>query len=275
MLRMTKLVARARAFSLLESVIALFLLSFAALSVLSMTQTGFQAQRRSQEAARANLAAQALVAELRLWAMDINNFKGGWSPYNGTVTMADYPEYTVTVRSLAAGRPIYSPCAEIESQWLPAANPLTARGPRTMPNAIVPVEVTVSWSPSSLDRVTILTYVGEPKREIADPPDFVYGGPTSISLSVGGTTEYTIGIRDSSGYTMDNVFWQWVVDPAFLAPTDDCPRDGRRYSMVRLDDPVPPDSPPPVPPKRSMVTCYLKYCGQYYNPKVEGVELPP
>jgi type II secretory pathway pseudopilin PulG len=265
------------AFSLLESVIALFLLSFAALSVLSMTQTGFQSQRRSQEAARANLAAQSVAADIRLWAENIVNYKSGWAPYNGPISQPDFPDYTITVRSLAAGRPIYSPCSEIESQWLPAANPVTDRGPRMMPNAIVPVEIVVAWSPSDLDRVTVITYVGEPKRVLPVAPavpDWVYGGPTVYSMGVGATTEYTIAVRDPAGIPLDNVFWQWVPDPSFLVPTADCPRDGRRFEMERLPNPGPPSAPPPTPPKVSVVTCYLKYAGQYYDAQVSGVELP-
>jgi hypothetical protein len=251
----------------------MFLLSFAALSVLSMTQTGLQAQRRSQEAARANLAAQAVVADIRIWAEDINNYKGSWAPYNGTISLPDFPEYTVTVRSQAVGRPIFSPCSEIESQWLPAANPVSDRGARIMPNAVVPVEVEVAWSDSELDRVTVLTYIGEPMRDLSSP-EFIYGGPTRVSLGVGDTTEYTIAVRDGAGIPLDNVFWMWVPDPSYLVPTDDCPRDGRTFRMERLMNPGPPDAPPPRPPDRSMVTCYLKYAGQHLNAQVAGVELP-
>jgi hypothetical protein len=253
--------------------VALFLLSFAALSVLSMTQTGFQAQRRSQEAARANLAAQAVTADIRLWARDISNYKSAWTPYNGTISLPDFPEYTVEVRSLATGRPLFSPCSEIESQWLPAANPVTDRGARVMPNAVVPVEIEVSWSPNVLDRITVLTYIGEPKRDLGSP-SFTYGGPTQQSLGVGDTTEYTIAVSDGSGFSLDNVFWMWVPDPTFLAPTADCPRDGRRFRMIRLTNPGPPDAPPPTPPARSIVTCYFKYAGQYFDAQVSGVELP-
>jgi type II secretory pathway pseudopilin PulG len=261
------------AFSLLESIVALFLLSFAALSVLSMTQTGFQAQRRSQEAARANLAAQAVAAEIRLWAADINNYRSGWATYNGTLSLPDYSDYTITVRSRAAGRPIFSPCSEIESQWLPAANPAANRGARSMPNAIVPVEIVVAWSPNILDRVTVLTYVGEPKRDLS-APTFVYGGPSVFSMSVGSITEYTIAVRDGAGIPLDNVFWMWVPDPSYLVPTPDCPRDGRRFKMERRPNPGPPSAPPPTPPAVSVVTCYLKYAGQYFDARVSGVELP-
>ncbi len=81
-------------------------------------------------------------------------------------------------------------------------------------------------------------------------------------------------MKDDNGLPMDNVFWMWCPDPTFLKPTDDCPRDGRRFEMVRLTNPGPPDAPPPTPPARSMVTCYARYAGQYINAPVEGVELP-
>lgn len=258
-----------RAFSLIESVIALFLLSFAALSVLSMTQTGFQAQRRSQEIAKANLAAQSLIAEIRMWAEDFNNFRGAWAPYdNVTLTRPDYPEYTITVRVGEAGRPIDSPCAELESQWIP-----TPGGARVMPNAIKPVEITVAWSPNTLDRMTVLTYIGEPKRDTAGVL-YDITGPSTLNVSQGSDTSYTIRMRDSGGIYFDNIMWQWIPDIRYFIALPDSSRDGRSFHMERLTNPGPPDVPPPTPPVPSPVTCYARYAGEYMDARPPGVLCP-
>ena len=82
----------------------MFLLSFAALSVLSLTQSGFVAQKRNQEFSRANLVIQSVVADMRLWAADISNYKSNWAPYNRTFSPPGYPEYKVKAQAKFDGR---------------------------------------------------------------------------------------------------------------------------------------------------------------------------
>lgn len=257
-----------KAFNLVEVVIALFLLSFAALSVLSMTQTGFVAQKRNQQIAKGNLVIQSVIADIRLWAADINHYKSNWGTYNGTFTPAGYPDYKVRVRALASGRPIDSPCAELETQWEP-----TTRGKRTMPNAIVPVEVTVFWSNDPIDSVTAITYVGEPKRDITNI-QFEVDGPNPRALNMNNDCTYSIRAKDQSGRYLDNLMFQWVPDTRYLSATEKAKRDGRSFEMVRDQLVQLPDIPPPRPPALSPVTCYARYAGAYLDASAQGVELP-
>lgn len=233
-----------------------------------MTQTGFIAQKRNQQIAKANLVIQSVVADIRLWASDINNYKSNWGTYNGTYTPNGYSEYKVKVRAKAAGRPIDSPCAELETQWQP-----TTRGKRTMPNAIVPVEVTVFWSNDPLDSVTAITYIGEPKRDFSNV-QFEVVGPDPPSLSLNDDCSYNIRAKDQSGRYFDNLMFQWVPDVRYLSPTDNAKRDGRFFEMVRDQIVQLPDVPPPRPPALSPVTCYARYAGAYLDASAQGVELP-
>jgi type II secretory pathway pseudopilin PulG len=260
--------SRTRAFSLLEAVIAMFLLSFCALSVLELTQSGFVAQKRNQEIAKANLVAQSVIADMRIWAEDINNYKGTWAPYNRTFVPPDFPEYSVTARAQAAGRPLDSPCAELESQWEP-----TTQGKRTMPDAIVPVELIVSWSPKERDSVTILTYVGEPRRDTTGIT-FEVTGPSQASMGMGDTCAYSVKAKDSGGRYLDNLMFLWVPDIRYLTVTENAKRDGRGFEMVRDQVPELPDTPPPPPPAVSPVTCYARYAGVYLDANAPGVQLP-
>ena len=255
-------------FSIVEAVVAIFLLSFVALSVLQLTQSGFVAQKRNQDIVRANLALQSVIADLRIWGEDLGNFKGSWALYNGTFTPSEYPEYTVTARCLPAGRPIDSPCAELETQWEP-----TTYGKRTMPNAIVPVELTISWSTDPRDGLTILTYVGEPKRDVS-AINFIVTGPSNPSVSMAGLTHYTVTAEDSSRRPMDNLMYQWVPDDRYVSMTDQCTRDGRYFEVLRDKIVQLPDLPPPLPPAASPVTCYAKYAGQYLDANPVGIQLP-
>ncbi len=254
--------------SLLEAVIAVYLLSFVALSVLSLTQTGFVAQRRNMEIARANLAAQAAIADLRVWAADITNYQGDWGRYSSSFQMDDFPDYEIRVRSAPSGRQIHSPCSEMESQW-----ELTPRGMRTMPRAVIPVEITVSWSPQPIDSMTVLTYVGEPKRDVSQV-QFEVVGPSRRSLSMNSRSNYSVIARDGQGRPLDNLMFQWIPDLRYLSASPDSARDGRSFELLRDQLIAPPDVPPPAPPRLSPVTCYARYAGEYLNVTVPGVELP-
>lgn len=256
------------AFSLLEAVIAIFLLSYAALSVLSLTQSGFVAQKRNQEIAKANLVAQSVVSDIRLWARDINNYQGNWATYNRTYSPTGFPEYEVTVRSLAAGRPIDSPCAELESQWAP-----TTRGKRTMPSAIVPVELKITWSDKAEDSLTVLTYVGEPRRDTVGMT-FDIVGPSNSSVSMNQETDYSVSAKDANGRPFPNLMFLWVPDIRYVTVTQDATRDGRYFELLRDRVVVPPDVPPPTPPDVSPVTCYARYAGEYLDANAPGIQLP-
>jgi type II secretory pathway pseudopilin PulG len=259
---------KGRAFSLVEAVIAIFLLSFAALSVLSLTQSGFVAQKRNQEIAKANLVIQSVVADMRLWASDINNYKSSWALYNRTFSPPGFPEYQVRARSRAGGRPIDSPCAELETQWEP-----TPRGKRTMPNAVVPVELTVFWSADPRDSLSVLTYVGEPKRDVTGIT-FEVSGPSRLSMSMNSKSNYQVRAKDSNGRYLDNLMFQWVPDIRYVSTTEDAKRDGRYYEIIRDQIVQLPDVPAPKPPAVSSVTCYARYAGTYLDAGAGGVELP-
>lgn len=257
------------AFSLLEAVVAVFLLSYAALSVLSLTQSGFVAQKRNQEVARANLVAQSVISDIRLWAEDLNHYSGSWSDYNRTFVPVGFPEYKVTVRSRAAGRPIDSPCAELESQW-----EATPRGKRTMPRAVVPVEITITWSDDVRDQLVVLTYVGEPRRDPTAGVFFEIEGPSNVSLSMNQKTRYSVRAKDGAGRYFDNLMFLWVPDIRYLSVTENAARDGRSFEVVRDQIVSPPDVPPPTPPNVSPVTCYARYAGMYLDANPPGLQLP-
>ena len=264
-----------RGLSLTEVVIAIFLLAFVALSVVAIAQTGFVAQRRTQHLAKATLVAQATLAEIRVWATNYSNFRSGWSNYNRTFISPDHPEYTITIRSQASGRPIETPCSEMESQW---AAPLTQRGTKIMPTAIVPVEITVSWSPDPSDSFQLLSYVGEPKRPITDPATDItlqYSGPSPTTLAVGDVATYSIIARDASGQPFDNLIYSWIVDRRFVVPAPDSPRDGRSFKALRLPNPAPPAAQPPIPPALSLVECRAQYAGLDLSILPRGLELSP
>ena len=257
---------KGRGLSLTEVVIALFLLSFVALSILSMFQTGFLAQKRIQKGNQANFIIQSLIAEIREWASDYDNFASAWTPYNRTYTAPGNPEFTIAIRAIRGGRPLYSPSAELEDQWVPHL-----RGPRIMPTAIVPVEIVVSWSPSRADRSTSTFYVGEPYR---DPTGAVatIPAPNPASITVSNSAETSITVVDSSNRPFENLLFKWEFDSRYLEHSADSPRDGRILRFNRV--PNPPNPPFIDPPAVSPIQAYAKYAGGFLPVDTVGIGLP-
>lgn len=257
-----------RGFSLVEVVISLFLLSFVALVVLSMTQTSFLHQKRNQDLAKASLLASRAIAEIRIWAQDVDHFQSDWSAYNTVLTYPEFPNHEVEVRSFAMGLPLDTPSDELESQW--EGDP---RGTKTLPRAVVPVEITVRWSGNERDAFRILTYVAEPWRD-ATGATFNITGPSPSSLGTDQTAAYAITAQDAAGRPFENLLFSWRADSRYFSHAPDSPRTGRQFRVVRDKVVKPPTSPPPVPPEVSPVQCYASFGGVNIPIVPQGVRLP-
>lgn len=249
-----------RALSLAEVIISVFLLSFAALGVLSMARMAFVAQRRNENQLAATLEAQAIMAEVRVWASNPDNFLGNWSHYSAAFPAPHVPEYKAQVRCLAAGRSLDSPCQSLEAQW-----DGTPEGMRRMPRAVVPVEVTVAWSDRKSDRVVLTTYVGEPKRV---PVKAEVTGPSPDSLTAGGVADYSVRVLDGQNRELQNLLYRWSVDARYL--TTESPRSGRSCKVKR-ESTVPP--PIPAAPAVLPVQCFASYAGTPVTIIPAGVKL--
>ena len=250
-----------RALSLAEVIISVFLLSFAALAVLSMARMAFVAQRRNENLLAATLEAQAIMAEVRVWASNPDNFLGNWAKYSAPFAAPHVPEYQAQVRCLPAGRALDSPCQALENQW-----DGTPEGVRRMPRAVVPVQVTVAWSDRDSDKVVLTTYVGEPKRV---PARAEVTGPNPDTLSAGGVADYSVKVFDAQNRELENLLYRWSVDARYL--TTESPRSGRTCKVKR-ESTVPPPIPaaPPVLP----VQCFAAYAGTPVTIIPAGIKLP-
>lgn len=254
--------------SLTEIVISLFLLSFVALVVLSMTQTGFLHQKRNQELAKASLLASKAIAEIRIWAQDVANYQSDWSRYNTVLTYPEFPNHRVEVRAEALGRPLDSPSNELESQW--STDP---KGTRTLPRAVVPVEITVRWSGNQRDTFRILTYVAEPWRD-ATGATYTINGPSPDTLGMNQASQYSIQAADALGRPFENLIFTWRADSRYFSEAPDSLRSGRQFRLVRDKVVQAPTSPPPVPPSVSPIQCYANFGGVNIPIVPNGIALP-
>ena len=249
-----------RGLSLAEVIISVFFLGFVSLIVLTMLETAFKAQRRNVNLLQAGLIAQTTMAQIRVWAADPANFLGNWSAYNGvTLPSPDYPGYSVTARCgyPGSGNPgcaLYSPCSQLESQWVG-----TPQGARQMPSAVVPVELKVSWSSDPHDSIRIVSLVGEPMRSLVGCTAVAAPGATVNNPLVGSgsITDFTVTVTDSAGRKFDNLLFGWTADSRYVAMTKR--RDGRVCELQRNAPIVPPVFPPP--PINVWARCWATYAG--------------
>ncbi|MEW6282590.1 MAG: hypothetical protein AB1758_28530 [Candidatus Eremiobacterota bacterium] len=71
--------ALSRGLSLLETVIALFILSAAIMLVVNLMHASLRHKARLEKRTQATLLASRVMAELRSWARDPINFATGWA----------------------------------------------------------------------------------------------------------------------------------------------------------------------------------------------------
>jgi Tfp pilus assembly protein PilV len=255
-----------RALSLLEVIVASFLLSFTALGVLSLTQSAFNSQRRTQHLQDASLIASTHLARIRQWASSATNYYGSWALYNGVSQGWKGGVYTVRTRCTPAGRACDSPCNGLEADWRSSSH-----GSRSMPSAVVPVEVTVSWSTDPRDTFVVVSYVGEPDRNPADI-SMTVTGPTPVSLPMAATCSYAIQAADSASVPFPNIIYSWAVDERYVSETSTSPRHGRNYSVVRDKTTSPPT--PAIGPNGLMVRCFGSYAGRALTIQPKPLDLP-
>ncbi len=216
-------------FSLVETVLAYFLLAGAIYLIVGLFHGGLRAHSRSQRLTEAARVAESTLARVRAWASDPIHFSSPWSGYNG-VTFADpdLPGYQVRVDCRPPSPDsldLFSPCRSLEASYL-------ALGiDRCMKASVVPVRIQVSWGRSYQDQVTVWTHIAEPERALAASPTLVGGeltippGPAPHPLVVrrvggppdpvprNGEVEFEAQLNDARGIPIRDVMFEWYVVP--------------------------------------------------------------
>jgi Tfp pilus assembly protein PilV len=190
--------------SLLETVIALFLLVAEVLVLLGAFHQGVRHQARTYMQAQAIGVVQQTFSEIRAWARVPANYDSNWSAYHG-VTRQD-GAFRVLIECAPGGQPLASPCNSLELPWSSRA--------KLLRRSVVPVKVTAVWDPSDARaRLSVTSYLGEPPRA----PDPVLritqtGGPTS-PVPQNGVMAFQVEARDSAGNPLRDLQYSWYVKP--------------------------------------------------------------
>ena len=192
-----------RANSLLETIMALFLLAAATLLIVSLFHTALQRSRWSEQQSAAQHIAERTISEIRGWsaqggftaAQDLGSWDGR------TYQDSTLPEFGISIRAKMAA--LASPCESLETFF-----PSSQR--RRMDLSAAKVQVKVSWSGSrpGASQVTLVSFVSESPRQLQTVTVTGNTGP----LSAGTPSTFQATAYDSSNRAIQDIAFVWWVE---------------------------------------------------------------
>lgn len=200
------------ALSLVETVIAIFMLAAQILLVSGMVAQFNRGQRSHRLRHRATALGQQKMDEIRAWARNPANYLSNWAAYKNQSAGPIEDTFTVETDCNPTGQPLYSPCLGLEAQYDVRAKRMT--------RSVVPVKVSVIWDPSSPSgRIDLCSLVGEPPRTGATmsiAPDTAFTEP----IVANGEFGFKATVVDGNNRPIEDIQFQWRVKPVAPLPTD-------------------------------------------------------
>lgn len=198
--------------SLLEAVIALFLIAGSLLVLLGMFQASVGYFSRAASRQTAALVAEKTLESLRAQSRQVVGNVYGFDLWDSSPPLAsptadpDYPNFLVNVSLRPT--PLYSPCAMLATAW-------NSADPRVLKSSAYKVKVTVSWDGHS--SISIVGLLVDPLRSCA--PCTANQPNTSLTVSpLGGSPSplphdqsqsYSVTARDSLGNPVRDLLTDW------------------------------------------------------------------
>ena len=277
--------------SLLEAVIALFLLIFGVLVVIRLLH---QATRYDSEASRLAVAVRVsenALAEARAWAADPTNFDSAWSGFPNPYIDPNWPQYPVDITvatppSTAPANELFSPSRDLE-----AAFPSGDR--RILTRSLATLQTQCRYGPRVTDVLVLTTNIGEPDRVPRAVNPIVAnrsGSPDPVPQN--GVVGFETNLIDSSNTPIPDMMFFWTTHPVTrpgLGPgagtLQGISRNGKTANLkhIYIKNPVHPDTPPDNPIRWHWVgglvgvTPRARYKGVFYPdagaPAVSEVQL--
>lgn len=211
-----------RGLSLVETLIAIFIITFAVLEMAALFRSLLDGAKRANKVTLANVLASKRMEEIIYWAGEDDNFKD-WSSIDGAkVSDSQYPDFVIQSDSEAVVQ--YSPCSLTELRF-PVAEQ------RIMKSSARKVRVRVTWSPTNIRNQVILhSLVGAPLPEL-DKVVIKGSIPGTIGPS-GSSVALTVRGEDAAGKVISDLFFDWTLMAGTgngeLQPS----RDGRSVEVV-------------------------------------------
>ncbi len=232
---------RPLALTLIESIIASFLLLWAILIVIRLFHSGMGYTSRSLEQETAVFLAEQHLERMRAWSETLNgnvyNYDqlSSLAVYNGTPVEAELPGFTLTTRVVA--EQLYSGCSQLE-----LSRPVDRR---VLRDSACKVQVEVGWS-GNTRQLRLCTLFARPALTFpspaaspAPPTGVLLTGPVDNPVPHLGSTTVQAGAIDRNAAPLEDLFYEWEVVPISGAATLEPSRSGRTatiYNWIYLPD---------------------------------------
>lgn len=200
---------RVKGYSLVEAILACFLLVSAFFVVAKLFHTGLQYGSKVEQRMTAVYLAEKRMAEVREWGKDQTDWTG-WP--NGTDP--DYPGYPINVR--VQNRPVRSPCNSLEQQH--------PGDMRRLGGAAKRVLVEVNYGTSGVYRLAAVITDGSRglrgPQKATDPWRNAYyaidiTGAIPDPVRDGVDVNLTATLYDRDGNEIPDIFFHWSVEPVY------------------------------------------------------------
>ena len=196
-------VIKRRGVSLVETVLALSLLSGLIFMVVVIFHTSMRQANAIQQNARAAELAQSVLARLRAEASKPSVYATKLVGLNGTTgTDPDYPGFRYRT-AVDAPKRIASPCSGLEQRFT---------NPRYLDQLVIPVKVEVTWGAQDQFTLALLDHLREPKREVAGLR-VTRTGTVSNPVPFNEVVTFEAELLDTSGAPISGVGFLWNVAP--------------------------------------------------------------
>lgn len=210
---------RRRAFTLAETILALFMLSGMMLFVVMLFQTMMAYQSKVEKQALCSLAAQKLVEEMREAGATPAGFANLAATYDGTSRVdPNFP--AIALNASVQPFPTFTPCQGLEA---PQANP------KKVDSSLLLVRVNATFEGRT---VQVSSLVGEPPRPMGTVQVTLLGSSNPLP---GATTDLKAELLDAGGNPVPDETFRWAVIPLAGTPGNGIltllSRDGSRVQL--------------------------------------------
>jgi len=213
--------------SLVEAIIAMFILFSAFLVIIALFHSGLRHSNRVEQQQLAVFLGQRKIEEVRAWAQTTT--AGGyafdnWTPYQGvTSTPVDFPDYRIG--TTASNQTVYSGCSHLEKAY-----PNTPGLQRKFTQSCKLLEVRVTWGQAN--QLLLNTLVASPPRKFRTlNPLVVTVGAYSSPLARDAAVTLTAQAYDNFGNALSDVTYSWDVGTSRAYATLVQARDGSSATL--------------------------------------------
>lgn len=209
-----------RGLTLVECLVAIFIITFAILIMAALFRSALDAARRANKVALATTIASKRMAQIVYDAQDPLQF-ANWSALDGSPFQdSQFPDFKVTTASEFETQ--YSPCSQTELGY-PVAQQ------RRLTSSLRKVRVQVSWSSSPRDSVSLINLIGAPTLELSSVGLNESIPDPMLAISNQSLTVYA---HDSTGANIPDLFYDWRLDPETGNGELVVSRDGRSATVT-------------------------------------------